>query len=818
MKHPLTLITVALMAGIGLGAFMPIPPAITLSAAGGLLIALYLLRGGRLFLPATAFLFFVIGVILIGPISRRAQDTDSIGAFSSRKTTVVSGVVAASPDLRKDTTRIVLADLMIERDKKWRPVGGRLLLTVGGRVTDVSIGDALYFSTRIRRPHNYNNPGGFDYEFYLARIGISATAFVSGRDNLVVSKDTDRSVLRLIANVRDAVRHFYDDRFPTPEGAILKALVLGERGDIPDGLLTAYYRTGVGHVLAISGSNVGIAFFFGYLAAYSVLVRWGRFALRHPVRKWAAFISFFPVVAYTFLAGLEITALRATLMIAVFVAAILIEKEQRLVNTLVCAAFVILVVMPTSLFDPSFILSFVAVLSIILLYPPMIEPLKRRVFAVEGVRPPLFTLLTYRVAQFTAVSLAAFVGILPVAAFYFYRITPAALLLNFVVVPLLGPIDTTLSLFSVPFIFVVPELAFFLNLVAAWAASLADSAVLWTDALFPRGFPIFPPTPLEIVLCYGLLASIYLAAGRRRWARPLIAAILVIFLVDASWWAVHRYRPGDLSITFLSVGSGDSALIRMPDGKTMLVDGGGIIGRDFDVGRQVVSPFLLYERVHRIDYLVVSHPEADHVGGLVYIMENFDIGELWIPSGAETSRELAPLMTLSKARGIPVVSVDDASPDRAVGAVRVAFLNPPHEAVPGAPTDPNNRSVVFSLSYGRFSLLMTGDVGRRGIEGVMAKEKPLSATLVKAPHHGGSQDNPERFIRAVGPCAAVISCGRDNAFGLPGKAALDRYRAAGVELFRTDLDGAVVVKTDGRHLAVETMGGGAFACDLAADE
>ena len=814
MRHPLALVTVALMIGIGVGAFISIPIAIPFCAAALLLVAIRVVKGARLLYASIVLLFLSIGVILITPVVHPTEFPESLEAYASKKRVVISGVVATSPESKRNTTRVVLSDLLVKKGARWHAVNGRLALTVGEKMTDVSLGDTLVFSGRIKRPHNFDNPGGFDYEFYLKRMGVSATSFVESPDNLIVSNSTHPSLPLFVAKVRDTTRRFYDTRFPTTEGGVLKALVLGERGDIPADLLNAYYRTGVGHVLAISGSNVGIAFFFGYLLAYSLLVRCGRFALRYPVRKWAALISFFPVIAYTFLAGLEITVLRATLMIAVFVSSVIIEKEQQLINTLVCAAFLILIVLPASLFDPSFILSFVAVLSIILLYPPIIEPIRRRVFAVEGVRPHFVTLTAYRLVQFAVISIAAIVGILPVAAYYFFRVTPCALLLNFIVVPLLGPVDTTLTLFSVPLIFLVPEAAYALNLVAAWAASLADSAVLWTDSLFPTGFVVFPPTVLEIMLYYGLAASLYLGVKGKRWARPLIAAILVISLVDVAAWAWHRHYPGTLSITFLSVGNGDSTLIMLPDGETILVDAGGRIGEDFDIGQRVVAPYLLHERIRRIDYLVLSHPESDHAGGLTYIVENFSIGEFWIPRGADTSAEISPLLLLAESYGIPVISVDEKTPARAIGDVSMRFLNPPKEIVDDAPTDPNNRSLVFRLSYRRFSLLMTGDIERLGIDQLIGREKSLASTLLKAPHHGSSLDNSTAFLGTVKPRAVVVSCGYENPFGFPGKKTLEAYRRAGAPAFRTDVDGAVTVETDGYVLTIETMRGNGRRLDI----
>ncbi|MBN2225466.1 MAG: DNA internalization-related competence protein ComEC/Rec2 [Deltaproteobacteria bacterium] len=806
MRHPLPLITLALMAGIGLGVYLHIPVEIPLLLALVSLILVLAFGNARFFFPISIALFFFLGTALVTSALQPGNDADSISDYSSRKNLAISGTVARAPRIETDATRIVLSDLMVKARGAWRPVGGKLQLTVGERISNVSYGDTLFFVGTVKKPRNFNNPGGFDYEFSLLRAGISATSFVDGTSRLLIRNVKPSSPMGLIERTRDTVRDFYDVRFPTPEGAIIKALVLGERGDVPEELLSAYYRTGVGHVLAISGSNVGIVFIFTYLFFYAVLVRLGPFPLRHLVRKWASVVSFAPVIVYTFLAGVEITVVRATLMISVFILAVLIEREQQVFNTLVLAAFVILMLLPASLFDPSFQLSFIAVASIIVIYPPLVEPLKKRFFPIDGVSPPLSNRLTFRLLQFTLVSCAAIIGILPVSAYYFHRVTPLALPLNFVVVPLLGPVATTLGLLSVPFIAAAPPIASFLGLLAAWAISLSDTAVVWTDALLPNGIVVFGPTIFEMILYYGLIFSVFLYFKKRRLAVILAVLLSLTALADVSFTAWHRYHPKRLEATFLSVGNGDSCVIKLPGGDIMVVDGGGLPGSSFDTGRYIVAPFLSRERIGRIDYMVLSHPQRDHVGGLIYLMNNFRVGELWVTSDAFLAEEAVPLIVSALSLGTPVITIDSSTPRRTIGTTIIRFLGPGLPSA-GEPRDLNNRSLVFRLDYGRFSLLMTGDIEREGFARIQADRLDVSAVVLKAPHHGSPSSNSLTFLEAVNPRAAIISCGYENPFGFPGKKSLTGLREVGADVFRTDLDGAVTVTTDGGYIEIESMGG-----------
>jgi competence protein ComEC len=806
MRHPLPWITLALMAGITLGASLSIPVGIPLFLAAAFLILVLALPKSRFSLHFCLALFFFLGTALIIYTLRPEARGESITDYSSRKDLTISGTVTEPPRTEADATRIVLSDLMVKTRGIWQPVGGSLRLTVGERTYDVSYGDTLFFTGTVKGPRNFNNPGGFDYEFSLVRAGISATAFVEKRSQLLVGDANPYTPIGLMERSRDSVRTFYDSRFPTPEGAVIKALILGERGDIPEQLLDAYYRTGVGHVLAISGSNVGIVYIFTYLFFHAVLVRMGKFPLRHPVRKWASVASLVPVIVYTLLAGLEITVVRATLMICVFVLAILIEKEQQVFNTLVLAALVILLFLPASLFDPSFQLSFVAVLSIIIIYPPLIEPLRQRFFPIDGVSPPLLSRITFRLLQFALVSCAAIVGLLPLTAYYFHRVTPFALLLNFIVVPLLGPLATSLGLLSVPFVAAAPQVSFFLSLIAAWAVALSNSAVIWTDRLLPRGVVVFGPTILEIMLYYGLIVSVFLSFKKVRCARVLAVLLVLVSMTDVAVTVWHRFAPGRLEATFLSVGNGDSCVVKLPGGDTIVVDGGGRLGNTFDMGEYVVAPFLLNERIGRIDYMVLSHPEQDHAAGLLYLMNNFRVGELWITGDAETSEETAPLIASAHLFGTPVITVDSSTPPRTAGLTTIRVLNPDPPST-NQPADLNNRSLVFCLSYGRFSLLMTGDIANEGIGRILDSGTDLSSSVLKVPHHGSSLSSPLSFLKSVTPRAAIISCGFDNPFGFPREQSLARIRKVGAEVFRTDLDGAVTVVTDGRYLKIKTMTG-----------
>ncbi len=808
MKHPLPILTAAFTFGIGLGIILKIPEGILLLSAGALLITTLFVKGSRLFIFLSSLLFVAIGLLLITPKLYPKDTPDQTPLYDIPEYRNVTGTIKTSPDIFPDKTQIILSDIMTKEGLEWTPIRGKLRLIVYENIRDLRIGDRVFFYGRVRKPRNFNNPGGFDYEFYLKRRGIFLTSTLKDSESLIVSRENILNPSSLIERARSEIRGFFDERFSNPEGAILKALTLGERGDIPEDLLSAYYRTGVGHVLAISGLHVGIVFAFSFFISYFVLVRIPGFALRFSARKWASILSLIPVLAYTLISGIRITAVRSALMLLALALSVLAGKERDVVNTLSLAAVIILVVSPASLFEPSFQFSFIAVTAIIFIFPVVVDPVKQRIYRIEGVRPKLTKRALFRIYQFSMVSISALIGVLPLSAYYFFRATPITLSLNFVVIPILGFFATPLSLLATPIISLYPGLAEIFLKIASWGVSIANEVVIWADNLFSGGFIVIPPTLFEMAIYYLFLIFAVLHFKRKRWRKkiivPAISVLIFALCLDVAVSINKRYDPEKFSATFISVGQGDSTFIKFPGGKTMLVDGGGFYSGDFDVGEMVVSPYLFTERVRRIDYLVLTHPQIDHYGGLFYILENFNVGEFWIESGTKDKGSISHLIDISHRRDIPIVEVDSDTPPLTIGGVDLFFFNPPGDETKLKYLNENDGSVVFRLVYGDFSLFLTGDIEDGGESFCLSSKREIISTVIKAPHHGGTSRNSMRFITAVMPEVAVISCGYQNPFGFPTKETIEGYRSIGAIILRTDIDGAVTVSSDGESFKIRS--------------
>lgn len=684
MKYPLPILTIGFIAGIGIGKLIALPTGILLAVSGVLLITMAILRGPLTFSISSFLIFVVLGTIIITP-KIHPDITHLISHYDSQEYMPITGTLIYSESFSDDTTRMTLSDVMVKEDNRWHEVPGRMRLTVYEAIRDLRPGDIVSFMGKVKIPRNFNNPGGFDYELYLKRKGIFATSTLKGRDFLSVHKGERSKVLRLVEKTKGRIREFFDTYTPHNEGAILKALTLGERGDIPPDLLQSYYRTGTGHVLAISGLHVGIIFIISSLILYSILVRIPGFNIRFNVKTWAILLSSLPVISYILLSGFRISTVRAGLMIAAFALSILLGRVRDIMSTISAAALIILILYPTSLFEPSFQFSFVSVLSIVIIHPIITDPVRKRFYSVKGVRPALPKRLLFSIYSFLAVSLSALLGILPLSTYYFFRVTPFSLPLNLAVVPLLGFLATPMALAIIPITLFSPNISALLIRPAAWVVKLSNEIVLRATELSIGGSLVFPPRAIEILIYYTFLICLFTYFyGKRfnrtkivRWSRLLIVSLVFLLVIDISFWIHHRFDPHRLSVTFISVGQGDSTLIKLPGGKTMLVDGGGFYSGRFDTGERVVGPYLLHERIKRIDFVVLTHPEVDHSGGLGFVLENFDVGELWITEIGRDSGKIQHLLEIAGTRNIPIVVVDENTPNRIINGVVIEFLNPP---------------------------------------------------------------------------------------------------------------------------------------------
>jgi competence protein ComEC len=804
LTAPFLPLALALIIGILIGRYIPF---ITSLIALGVLIPLFLLlcrrwvAGAQLIALAVVL---VLGVLIIHVRLYPTIPAHHISRLPDRHRVALTGTIYRPSQRGEDKTVIYLQAEGISRGNGIAPLAGKARITIREPAMPLRYGYRVHLHAKLYRPRNFRNPGSFDYEGYLQRKGVLVTGYVRDGDQIqILSREAGNPLLHLCDRWREGIEQFLDVHTSPPGRGFLKALLIGERGEITPEIREPFIAAGAVHILAISGLHLGIIVTLIFFAVQGILRLSERILLRYDIRKLAALATFPPLLAYILITGFPISTIRAGIMASCFLASILIDRYRNPLNTLAFAAFIILLVSPTALWDPSFQLSFSSVLGIIVITPPLYRSLYPQ--------DPL-TLLTRRhegrftrwiVLSLTA-SFAAVVVTSPIVAFHFHRVSTMGLVSNAVIIPIVGFGVLPLGLLSLPLIPLFPAGG---ALLAQAAAALSEVGIRVMELIssLPFAARYLPgPTILEMFIMYAFIGCL-LWLKRPHFRKAALSLILVLALFDLSYWGLRSYAMSGIRTTFLDVGQGDCALVEFPGGKRMLIDGGGLYG-DFDVGENVVAPFLWKRRILKVHYLVVSHPEPDHYKGLTFIARNFYPSEFWHNGMTSKASTYEELLKVINDKGITMVKVEDGFA-RSIGGARVEAIHPAEGWMPEGRQRRgwvNNNSLVLRITFGKHSFLFTGDIEGEAENRLLREEKKLQAQVLKVPHHGSKTSSSYYFVEEVSPQYAVFSSGYKNIFHFPSKRVLSRYEELGCRVLRTDLDGAVTITSDGEELEVKT--------------
>ena len=728
----------------------------------------------------------------------------------------IEGTVVEEPVIDQDYVTYQLQVETIETREGRKLADGRLLVKIYGQENPVfQYGDRLRLRSAIIEPKGLRNPGGFDYRFFLRSQGIDALVY----PNILQVDRLGTGKVNLLAgsaiNLRQQMITFIEKTLPAPSSDLLTAILFGQRAQLPAAVEENFRKAGAGHLMAVSGLHVG-------LVAAMIIGLFGRLRYQGYI---PLILAIFIVFAYAYLTGMRPSALRAAIMISMVMGAVLLERDNDLPTAVAVAALATLFINPLLLLTVGFQLSYAATLALIYLYRPLDHFLKTLHF------PPL-------IRSPLVITLAAQIGVLPLSVYYFHHLPAGALLFNLLFLPLIAFV-VGLGLSGALLGLLIP----YLGELLLWA-----SRPLLELMLFISGFSsipgfylaLSPPRDVTLITIY-LIFTVFLlsyyswekrfAAGGnfsyvsflrvgagsfvqqnpwlKRAALPLALVVVIIFV----WAGVLVPGQKDLQITFIDVGQGASALVEMPCGVNVLIDAGGEPAYSADpgvIGERVVLPYLRYRGIREIDLVVITHPHEDHFGGFLHLVEQIPIGSILISPASGDSLHYMNLLNKAAETEIPVEVATAGQSWRCGSDLQLDILSPPAGLVRGDGSELNNNSLVLLLHYKEVKVLFTGDIEDAAVIDLLSRYPDLKADFLQVPHHGGKLPSIGKLLEIVQPDLAVIQVGV-NSFGHPNPQMLEALQEAGVLIYRTDLHGAVVCRTDGWEFEVSATGSPALA-------
>ncbi len=743
----------------------------------------------------------------------------------------IEGTVIDVPESSKGKIRFTIDDINIEGED----IQGRARLFIllerffekgTSNYFVFNPGDRISAVARLWEPGVFHNPGVYSYD--LKKDGIVATGYIKQ----MKTTGRGRGILEWMHKERQRLGRIIDNSLSSDNASLHKAILPGLKRGISQDMRDSFSSTGLAHLLSISGTHFGLLAFIIFKFIKTVIkflpIRFlTRMTLYITPSQVAVILTLPVLILYALISGTSTPTIRSFIMIFIFMLALFLGRKGQWLNSLSIAAIIILLWRPDALFELSFILSFIAVLSIgyVLEKKTELENLNKeleleyitKTAELSGTGYKLicrnFMQKSFdRIKTGLIITIAAVLGTAPIVALYFKQFPLISPITNLIVTPLVCFVILPLGFFT-------GFSALLFNMSSMPLNGLTDAITHFALNLI-KSFSNIPysnlhvPNPLFVIIVLYFLSLMFIIKSKVKW-RFLPLVFVICFYLVSPYLSNDNFR-----ITFLDVGQGDSSVVELPDGRVMLIDGGS---DRFDAGRRIIAPYLWSKGIRKIDFMVLSHPHPDHYGGLIYIMDNFKIGEIWL-NGRLVQSSAVGIDSYRKTRSWMLPGAGEffqkMQEEKIPGKIlrrgdvleaekyRIYVLHPYDEfyadSVRGETSSENSDSLVLKIDTGDFSALFTGDIGAEAEENLIHLGKWLKSDIIKVPHHGGRTSSSEEFLKAVNPEIAVVSAGKNNSFGHPHGETVERYNEAGIKLLRTDMDGAVTVTSTGSLYDIKT--------------
>lgn len=727
-----------------------------------------------------AFIALAIGLLSFGAYRYSAWSRIPANDIShlNGKEVRLFGAITSDIEISGDRQRFQLSVDSVEYRDTIMAASGKVRIYLY-QASPLAYGDYIAIDGKIREPWRATNPYAYDFKKSLESKGIRSIAFVYRDRNVRLLDSSGGSFFLsdIVNPLRKHIEKTIDSNLHGDSAALLKGLMLGLGRKLPDDVRDAFADSGTVHILAVSGLHVGIIAGMAWLLFASII--------RIP-RGISAILTIALLAIFAGLVGGRPSVLRAAFMFSIIIVGVSLNRPSNLLNSIGAAGAVLLTINPVWIADIGFQLSFSATLGIGYMLP------KFQAWLPEKFQRANF-IGTWLISPFL-VSLAATLGTAPLVAWHFHRFQLIGPVANLIVLPPLGMIIGYGLLASI--LQPILPYAASLFLAADWfllRVYLLNSVEFF--ASLPFAYLTFPHPSLEWVVGYFALlvaGPIFMQKLDKKYLAALgflIVMSLAVFIGRAT--SVERIDE-DIRVTFFDVGQGDCALIEFNDGREILIDGGKPGNVDFSV-----MPYLQARGLKSIDAVVMTHSDADHVGGLRDLQDDFKFGTIYVPYATYTSHLHRGFIEYADSVGTPVELLSYGDEIQDFPELQVLWPDTTAVSPEGSLlVNANEGSIVFKLKYNEAEIFFTGDIGIP-TELDIVELSDIECDVIKVPHHGSKNSTCEEMVAEATPLLSVICVGENNRFGHPADRVIEDYQKAGCEVLRTDVHGAVIISIDG---------------------
>lgn len=733
------------------------------------------------FLLWGGFVFFVIGIFQFTVLNRSYEDKFN---NYNKKDIEVYGFVNSQGEEKEKSQSFIFN---VEKIKDQGYVEGREILDKGkiilyvsndGKRMNIEYGQRLWVKGSFEKPRPRSNPDGFDYSLYLKSTGISGTLFSKTYDVKFLDGNHGSYIFKLGYTIRNYIVAIVEKNFSPEQAGLLCGVLIGYTDGLSKPIQQAFSSAGLSHIMAVSGANV-VFIILPFVYLFKLL------GLR---RLYSNIILIAILSLFITITGFQPSVLRAVLMADIVLIGQILKRESDFFSGIAFAAMLLLIYNPFTIFDAGFLLSFGATISLVMFYTP-IKALVRPKYLPEIFKDIL------------AGTIAAQIGVLPVTLVYFNTLGIISIITNILVVPLTGLITILgfLLIFISKIAFIETFLASFINLLLTFILIVTKIAGNFEYSVLH----VATPSIIMVVFYLAFVITLYVRPTIiQTYKYKIIIGLLLYSLVSFSITIFF----GKLEIVYLDVGQGDATFVRTATGRTILIDGGGLVGGgESDKGETVVMPFLYKYGGGSLDLMISTHPDADHSAGLMTVLKKYNVKSFLAPYEA---KEYVNIDKLLLEKNVKKKIVNQGENIKVDAQTSIEFFNPlKNEGVADSGSQDNwinGKSICFKLKYKNNSFLFCGDIPEETETMLLKKKLDLKSDIIKAAHHGAKSSTSQNFIDVASPKVAIISTGK-NMYGHPSPETIERLKNSQVQILRTDYNGAICLYSDGDKIQINKI-------------